>query len=82
MSKNSHVVPEVELEEEELLVEQLEVDSQDYGFIFSADGELKHLFTPNDFYLDPPPLVKKILKLLGIKDINTVAIDDASDTLH
>jgi hypothetical protein len=82
MSKNSHVVPEVELEEEELLVEQLEVDSQDYGFIFSADGELKHLFTPDDFYLDPPPLIKKILKLLGIKDINTVAIDDASDTLH
>jgi len=82
MSKNSQVVLEVELEEEELLVEQLEVDSQDYGFIFSADGELKHLFTPDDFYLDPPPLVKKILKLLGIKDINTVAIDDASDTLH
>lgn len=82
MSKNSHVVPEVEIEEEELLVEQLEVDSQDYGFIFSADGELKHLFTPNDFYLDPPPMVKKILKLLGIKDINSVALDDCSDTLH
>jgi hypothetical protein len=82
MSKNSHVVPEVELEEDELLVEQLEVDSQDYGFIISADGELKHLFTPDDFYLDPPPLVKKILKLLGIKDINTVALDDSGDTLH
>jgi hypothetical protein len=82
MSKNSHVVTEVELEEEELEVEQLEVDSEDYGFIFSADGELKHLFTPDEFYLEPPPLVKKILKLLGIKDINTVAIDDCSDTLH
>jgi hypothetical protein len=82
MSKNSQVVTEVELEEEELLVEQLEVDSQDYGFIIGADGELKHLFTPDDFYLDPPPLVKKILKLLGIKDINTVALDDCSDTLH
>jgi hypothetical protein len=82
MSKNSHVVTEVELEEEELVIEQLEVDSEDYGFIFSADGELKHLFTPDEFYLDPPPLVKKILKLLGIKDINTVAIDDCSDTLH
>jgi hypothetical protein len=80
MSKNSHVVTEVE--EEELEVEQLEVDSEDYGFIFSANGELKHLFTPDEFYLDPPPLVKKILKLLGIKDINTVAIDDHSDTLH
>jgi len=78
MSKNSQVV----LEEEELLAEELELDSQDYGFIISADGELKHLFTPDDFYLDPPPLVKKILKLLGIKDINTVAIDDCSDTLH
>ena len=82
MSKNSHIVTEVELEEEELVIEQLEVDSEDYGFIFSADGELKHLFTPDEFYLDPPPLVKKILKLLGIKDINTVAIDDCSDTLH
>jgi hypothetical protein len=82
MSKNSHIVTEVELEEDELLVEQLEVDSEDYGFIISADGELKHLFTPDEFYLDPPPLVKKILKLLRIKDINSVAIDDASDTIH
>jgi|Laugrefabdmm15dn_1035133.scaffolds.fasta_scaffold65855_2 hypothetical protein len=82
MSKNSQVVTEVELEEEELVVEEMELDSQDYGFIISADGELKHLFTPDEFYLDPPPLVKKILKLLGIKDINTVATDDCSDTLH
>jgi hypothetical protein len=78
MSKNSQVV----LEEEELLAEELELDSQDYGFIITSDGELKHLFTPDDFYLDPPPVVKKILKLLGIKDINTVALDDSSDTLH
>jgi hypothetical protein len=80
MSKNSQVVTEVE--EEEPAVEEMELDSQDYGFIISADGELKHLFTPDEFYLDPPPLVKKILKLLGIKDINTVATDDCSDTLH
>jgi hypothetical protein len=82
MSKNSHVVTEVEPDEDELLAEQLEIDGEDYGFIISADGELKHLFTPDEFYLDPPPLVKKILKLLGIKDINNVAIDDASDTIH
>jgi hypothetical protein len=80
MSKNSQVVTEVE--EEELAVEEMELDSQDYGFIINSDGELKHLFTPDEFYLDPPPLVKKILKLLGIKDINTVALDDYSDTLH
>ena len=78
MSKNSQVV----LEEEELIAEEMELDSQDYGFIIGPDGELKHLFTPDDFYLEPPPLVRKILKLLGIKDINTVALDDCSDTLH
>lgn len=81
MNKNAPAVEELE-QEEELLVEQLEVDSQDYGFIIGPDGELKHLFTPDDFYLDPPPLVRKILKLLGIKDINSVAIDNTSDTLH
>ena len=81
MNKNAPAVEELE-QEEELLVEQLEVDSQDYGFIIGPDGELKHLFTPDDFYLDPPPLVRKILKLLGIKDINSVALDNTSDTLH
>ena len=81
MSKHSQVDP---VEDEDLsLEEELGIDgAEDYGFIFGADGELKHLFTPEAFYLDPPPVVKKILKLLGIKDINSVAIDDGNDTLH
>ena len=81
MSKHSTTDPLIE--EDPILEDELGIDSaEDYGFIFGADGELKHLFTPEAFYLDPPPVVKKILKLLGIKDINAVSIDDGNDTLH
>lgn len=66
---------------EEAINEDYEIEDQDYGFIIGANGELKHLFTPDDFYLEPPPLVKKILKLLGIKDINAVSFD-GNDTVH
>lgn len=68
-------------EEDELTAEDLEIDSDDYGFIISADGELKHLFTPEDLFLDPPPVVRKILKALGIDDINNVGFD-GNDTIH
>ena len=57
------------------------IEDDDYGFIVGPDGELKHLFTPNDFELDPPPVVRKILKLLGIDDINSIGFD-GDDTLH
>jgi hypothetical protein len=39
------------------------------------------MFTPADFHLDPPPIVKKILKLLGIKDINMLDFD-GDGTIH
>jgi len=58
------------------------VDENDYGFIIGSDGEIKHIFTPNDFHLDPPPVVKKILRLLGIKDINLLDFDADNTTLH
>jgi hypothetical protein len=77
---NKH--PTEKLEEiEEVISEDYEIGDQDYGFVIGADGELKHLFTPTDFYLEPPPIVRKILKLLGIKDINAVAFD-GNDTVH
>jgi hypothetical protein len=66
--------PELELDEEDL-------DASDYGFIFSADGELKHMFAPDEFELDPPKVIKKILKLLGIDDINNIPFDQ-DQTLH
>jgi hypothetical protein len=83
MSKISQEAQE-EQEQELSLEEELGIDGEnDYGFVIGADGELKHLFTPDQFYLDPPPVVRKILKLLGIKDINLVATDSApSDSLH
>jgi hypothetical protein len=68
-------------DEDDVENEDYELSDQDYGFIISADGELKHLFTPEEFYLDPPPVVRKILKALGIKDINTIPMD-GNDTLH
>jgi hypothetical protein len=68
-----------EVEEIEPLEELAE--ENDYGFIIGPDGELKHMFTPNEFHLDPPPVVKKILKLLGIKDINQLDFE-TDGTLH
>lgn len=58
-----------------------EIGDDDYGFIIGPDGELKQLFTPDDFLLDPPPVVKKILELLGIKDVNSLDFE-GNDTIH
>ena len=60
-------------------LDELGLDDGDYGFIISADGELKHLFTPEDFALYPPKTVQKILKIFGIKDINQVGFSDNDD---
>jgi hypothetical protein len=65
--------------EDELDIDD-EYDEGDYGFILGADGELKSMFAPEEFFLDPPPKVKRILKILGIKDINTAW--DGDETIH
>lgn len=57
-----------------------EIEDGDYGFVIGADGTLKSMFAPDEFYLDPPSSVKKILKVLGIKDINTAWDNDI--TIH
>jgi hypothetical protein len=75
--------PQIELDETQDETDDLEIDgTEDYGFVFGVDGELKHMFTPDAFVLDPPPVVKKILKLLGIKDINALPGPEDSDTIH
>jgi hypothetical protein len=66
-------------QEDELDIDD-EYDDGDYGFILGADGELKSMFAPEEFFLDPPPKVKRILKILGIKDINTAW--DGDETIH
>ncbi len=70
-----------QVQEEELDTLEDLADENDYGFVIGPDGELKHMFTPNEFHLDPPPVVKKILKLLGIKDINMLDFD-TDGTIH
>jgi hypothetical protein len=71
----------LELEQDQDEIESDEIGEEDYGFIIGPDGELKHMFTPDEFLLDPPPIVKKILKLLGISDINSLDFD-GNDTIH
>jgi hypothetical protein len=73
MSKN----PDQDVELEELDFEDDEDVSaeEDYGFIIGADGTIKHIFAPDEFDLQPPAVVRKILKVLGIKDINQLGID-------
>ncbi len=70
-----------QVQEEELETLEELADDNDYGFVIGPDGELKHMFTPNEFHLNPPPVVKKILKLLGIKDINMLDFD-TDGTIH
>ena len=40
-------------------LEELGLDDGDYGFIISADGQLKHLFTPEEFVLAGDNLTHK-----------------------
>jgi hypothetical protein len=70
-----------ELDQDQDEIELDEIGDDDYGFIIGPDGELKHLFTPDDFLLDPPPVVKKILELLGIRDVNALDFE-GNDTIH
>jgi hypothetical protein len=78
MSKATTVYDDAEIES----LEEEGVEDGDYGFVIGADGELKHMFTPDDFFLDPPPAVKKILKIFGIANINQIAMDAGNDTVH
>jgi hypothetical protein len=68
-----------EATEEDFDLEDDITSDEDYGFIIGPDGELKRLFLPEGFDLDPPLRIKRILKLFGIKDINAAT---EWDTLH
>ena len=55
------------------VVEDMEengIEEEDYGFVFDAEGNLKYAFVPEvTFNNDPPKIVKKIMKLLDVTDI-------------
>jgi hypothetical protein len=65
---------------EELDIYDEGIGDDDYGIIIGPDGELKSLFMPEGFALDPPESVKQILAMLGIDDINTAWQE--GNTLH
>jgi hypothetical protein len=53
---------EVELEE----LEENQLDPEDFGFIISADGELKSILFPEHLTGEPPEEIKEILDILGV----------------
>lgn len=53
-------------------------DDDDYGFIISADGELKSVVFPEHLMEEPPQEIKRILKIFGIKNLH----DLGDNTLH
>lgn len=55
-----------------------EFDDDDYGFIISSAGDLKSIMFPENLMEDPPPEIKRILKIFGIKNIH----DLGNNTLH
>jgi len=66
--------------EKEIVFDE-ELAEDDYAFIFDVDGELKQVFLPDGFELNPPEVIKKILAVLGIDDINSNWLDE-NQQLH
>jgi hypothetical protein len=50
----------------------LDDEDDDFGFIISSEGELKSMMIPEELMDDPPPQIKKILNIFGIKNIHTI----------
>lgn len=60
----------LEVEIEESVVDYSdEIDSEDYGFIFDSQGNLKFAFVPEVLPDKPPKNIKKIMRMLGVIDL-------------
>lgn len=46
-----------------------EIESEDYGFIFDSNGNLKFAFVPELLPDKPPKNIKKIMRILGVIDL-------------
>lgn len=57
-------------ESEEL--DDLDIDTTDYGFIVSSTGELKTFFCPDNLDGFPPKEILKIFKIFKITDISEI----------
>jgi hypothetical protein len=54
------------------VVEDTEQDigAEDYGFVFDSEGNLKYAFVPEVMFdNDPPDVIKKIMKVLDVTDL-------------
>lgn len=71
---------EIELNDEASDIDEGFEDG-DYAFVFDADGNLKDVYLPDGFELDPPKVIKEILKVLGIDDINSNWLEE-NQSLH
>lgn len=47
-------------------------DPNDFGFIISADGELKSIMYPANLMEEPPEEIKMILEIFGIDNFETL----------
>lgn len=67
---------DIDVESEELELVELyddEITDEDYGFVLDAEGNLKSVFMPSD-YFEVPDKVKAIFASLGINNPEDVYI--------
>jgi hypothetical protein len=61
---------QIEIEIEEAFAEDQEIGSEDYGFIFDQDGNIKYVFVPDHLPFKPPKSIVRIMKILGVTDLS------------
>ena len=59
----------LEIEVDESAFEYSDIESEDYGFVFDAEGNLKFAFVPEVLPHKPPKNIAKIMKILGVIDL-------------
>jgi len=69
--KNSQQNNEVEIEDESDDFALDEIEADDYGFIFDAEGNLKTVLMPED-YDEIPEKIIQLFKLIGVEDIEEI----------
>jgi hypothetical protein len=69
----------VEIEIEDTEADYQDIGDDDYGFVFDSDGNLKYAFIPEVLPVKPPKTIQKIMKVLGVVDLQQF---DDDITLH
>ena len=69
----------VEIEIEDTEADYQDIGDDDYGFVFDSDGNLKYAFIPEVLPNKPPKTIQKIMKVLGVIDLQQF---DDDITLH